>query len=395
MKKLIYIFPLICLIVSSCKKDKGIDEIITFEKALLNGSSQKGPFVNGSSLTLFELNGDFSQTGKSFNTQILDNLGSFSLANLSLLNSYAKLKADGFYFNEVTNTNSVAPISLYALSDISDKTTVNVNLLSTLEVSRIEYLISTGLDFSSAKRQAQREVLSIFFISKPTISESELLDISQNGDDNAILLASSLILQGFRSESELTQLMGDISTDLRTDGVLNSSNLGSALINHSKLLNLTSIRSNIENKYNSLGITTTISNFEKYINQFNDSSNYTVTNNIQYPFIVNGKQNLLNDSNFVAISATQYSIGAYLPIGTHLRIYISRVPGSLGGGFGAFTMQNIGWTYNNTSCCWNFEASGNNQTVDIPVMFTTQDSLNVYYYENHSTTPTKTKLIHN
>jgi len=49
------------------------------------------------------------------------------------------------------------------------------------------------------------------------IPDSELLDITKSGDNNAILLAVSLILQGFRSEAELTELLAAISNDIRTD----------------------------------------------------------------------------------------------------------------------------------------------------------------------------------
>jgi hypothetical protein len=47
------------------------------------------------------------------------------------------------------------------------------------------------------------------------MSDFDLLDTSQTGEDNAILLAISLIIQGFRTESELTDLLANISTDIR------------------------------------------------------------------------------------------------------------------------------------------------------------------------------------
>ena len=278
MKNIISIIVLIIIIFTACKKDNKVIDTSSFSKTKIDGTSQKGPFLNGSSLTLFELNTNYSQTGKSFNTQISDNLGSFQLNNIEIQTPFAKLKADGFYFNEITNSNSTAAISLYAISDFSNKNTVNVNLLSTLEVSRIEYLLNNGWTFNAAKLQSQTEILNIFSVHKIGIPESELLDISKDGDNNAILLAVSLILQGYRTEAELTQLLGDINTDIRIDGILNSPTIGTALINDAKLLSLSTIRNNIENKYVSLGITTPISNFEKYINQFKDSSNYIFNN---------------------------------------------------------------------------------------------------------------------
>lgn len=401
MKSFTVTISILLLILFSCKKDK-IENLPDpsdepFTKALIEGKSQKGPFLNSSSLTLFELDNSFAQTGNSFNTQIVDNLGSFQISNINIQTSYAKLKADGFYFNEISNSNSSAPISLYALSDLSNKNSVNINLLSTLEVSRIEYLLSNGSTFNDAKQQAQTEILNIFSINKVGIAESELLDISVNGDDNAILLAVSLILQGYRTEAELTQLLGDISTDIRTDGILNSPTSGTALINDAQLLNLPTIRTNIENKYTSLGVTTIIPDFEKYINQFIDSTNYNFTKIIEYPYIVNTKKNLIKDTTFQVTGGTPpHSIGAYLPTGTSLKVVVKRTPG-YPWNFGTLTSPSypvIGWTtthYPGDSIV--FFGIGNNQIFDYPVMVAAPSSIDIDIYENNSSTPTRTKTI--
>jgi hypothetical protein len=106
------IIGLLCMTLSCKKKDN--NETTPFTKDGLHGYSQKGPFVNGSTLTIYELDASYTQTGNSFNTQIKDNLGTFELPGISLQSSYAKLKADGFYFNEIKNANSASPITLYA-----------------------------------------------------------------------------------------------------------------------------------------------------------------------------------------------------------------------------------------------------------------------------------------
>lgn len=393
MKRIILFGFSLILILVSCKKDVSV--IPSFAKDEITGLSQKGPFLNGSSLTLYELDANYSQTGKSFNTQILDNLGSFQVKNITTLTSFVKLKAGGFYFNEISNSNSLASITLYALSDLTNKNSVNVNLLSTLEASRAEYLIGVGNNFTTAKKQAQQEVLKIFAIKKTSMAESEVLDISQNTDDNAALLAISLILQGYRTEAELTQLIGDINTDIRTDGLLNSASLGTALINDAKLFNLPAIRSNIQNRYTTLGVITTIPNFEKYITQFIDSTNYTFTKKIQYPYIYNSKQNLLKDTVFPVISGTQYGISAFLPKGTSLKVLVRATPGfSTNCCAGPFTSSNSGWTI---SVDWPdstvFRATGNDQNVYVPFMFGPPTSADFFIYENGSSVPTRTKTI--
>lgn len=398
MKNSNFFLLLLVFTVSSCKKDnlENSNTLPPFSKNELSGYSQKGPFVNGSSLTLFELNSSYDQTGKVFNTQIIDNTGLFELSNLSLITSFTKLKADGYYFNEVSNKVSQSQLTLYAISDLSENNSVNVNLMTTLEVSRIEYLLSTGLDFGSAKTQAQSEVMRIFSITRPNISESELLNISQAGDDNAILLAISVILQGYRTEAELTQLLGDISTDIRTDGILNNQQNGSDLINDVRLMNLSSIRNNITNKYQSLGITATIPPFEQYIQQFIDSTTYTFNNLITYPRIVNSKENLLYDSTVVPTSNNWHSLGAYLPMGTSLKLVIKPTSGNWTSGTGFNLQYNIGWVLNNyhpDSVV--LHANGIDQTVDMPLMWGPPSSFDFILYENNSTSPTRSITIHN
>jgi hypothetical protein len=270
---------------------------------------------------------------------------------------------------------------------------VNVNLLTTLEVSRMEYLIQNGGVFSNAKKQAQQEILNIFSIHKPDLAESELLDISQNGDDNAILFAISLILQGYRTEAELTQLLGDIATDIRTDGVLNSPSTGTLLINDARLLDLPAIRANIEAKYLALGASVTIPDFEHYINVFIDSTGYVFTKYIQYPFIINAKENLLKDTTYT-LGSGPFSVGAYLPSGTRIKVVVKSTPGFNAQYYGWGVSENSGWTFNNfypDSAV--LTATGSGQTVDIPFVFGPPSSLDFIIYENNSVAPTRIKTI--
>jgi len=65
-----------------------------------------------------------SQTGKSFSSQIKDNQGSFELSNVQLSSPYVELKADGFYFNEVTGEISTSQLTLYALADVTNISTL-------------------------------------------------------------------------------------------------------------------------------------------------------------------------------------------------------------------------------------------------------------------------------
>ncbi|MFW5872887.1 MAG: hypothetical protein ACOCVN_02760 [bacterium] len=411
MKKLktLSIFFTCLTIVSSCKKDNTQEDVYPVSKEKVNGFAQKGPFINGTSIVISELNADLSQSGKTFNTQISDNKGSFELKGINLLSQYVELKANGFYFNEITGDKSTAQLTLYALSDLTEKSSVNVNLLSHLEMSRIKYLFSAGLSFEEAKKQAQSDILKIFSINKPGIKESETLDISKEGDDNAILLAISLIMQGYRTDAELSELLANIGTDIKEDGILNSTSIGSNLINHAKLLDLSKIRQNLVNRYEELGIQVNVGDFEKYVNLFIDSTTYEFTNHIQYPENSNYGENILypGKNNFKTFN--NYSLAADLPIGTNLKVVLK------GGNWYYQTMPNgpINWdvsNYDHALKIQEFTSKEGGKSCDLKIGFSieqpqaggdstnweliTKDTITVEFYENNSGVPTKTKMIY-
>ncbi|HIB94435.1 MAG TPA: hypothetical protein EYO60_09115, partial [Candidatus Lambdaproteobacteria bacterium] len=178
-----------------------------------------------------------------------------------------ELSADGYYFNEVSGSLSASPLTLSALSDLTDSSSVNVNLMTHLEKKRVEYLMDNSkMTFAAAKTQAQTEILKIFNIENVTLGNSETLDISKSGDGNAVLLAISALLQSNKSEAELTELLSVINTDIRTDGTLDGSNTKQTLVTAMEYLKpiRSTIRSNIESRYSYLGISVNIPAFESY-----------------------------------------------------------------------------------------------------------------------------------
>lgn len=254
---------LLILVSYSCKKDE--PKII---KEKVTGQVQKGPYINGTSITMSELNSSLAQTGNIFTTQISNNIGSFEIDNISLTSSYVEFSASGYYFDEVKGNLSIAPLNLFAISDIRDISTVNVNILTHLEKQRVNYLIKHNKSFSEAKKTAQGEILAIFGFKLSDINNSETLDISVNSESNAVLLAISTILQGNRSVGDLTELLANISNDIKEDGNLNDGPILTGLRNSAKELVLTSIRSNLEKRYQDIGVSATIPGFEKYVNEF-------------------------------------------------------------------------------------------------------------------------------
>jgi hypothetical protein len=391
-RKLNFMLAALCIaMLISCEKQQEIDVTPVF-KEKISGFVQKGPFINGSAITISELNARMGQTGKTFNAQILNNEGAFELTDIELASNYVELKANGFYFNEVSGTTSDAPLTLYAFADLKEISTLNVNILSHLEKNRIAYLVSHGTEFATAKKQAQKEVLAIFSINKENMAQSDLLNIAQTGDDNAILLAVSLIAQGFRTEAELSELLANISTDISTDGKLDDLTLGSALLNHAKLLNLKQIRTNLEERYTNLGAEASIPEFERFVNQFITNTTYTYSNNIVYPETGLFGQNVLF-GNRSTIAVGEYSITANLPKGTSLKIVVTsdRVA------FGAFPDTPVNFTLSNNT----LTSVESGKSCDIKFVVRpaytffeyTNNNIVIDIYENGNVTPTHTKTI--
>ncbi len=376
------------------EEEKHENEGVTLDK--VSGLAQKGPFLNGSSVTISELDNSYSPTGKDFNTQILDNSGLFELSGIELISNYATTRVDGFYFNEVCGESSVSQITLNGIIDATDISSVNLNVLTHLEKSRVEYLIADGVDLKEAKKQAQNEILKIFNI-EADIANSENLDISRASEGDAILIAISSILQGFRSESEFSDIMANIITDIRTDGQINNGSIGSDLLAHAKLLDPESIKLNIENRYADLGNPVVVPKFDQHIDNFISetffSSSMTV---IEYPQNGNNGENVLFIENETFNASSWYSLAANLPnTCITLAIRISKVSGDCNGcWFISNLVDNWNYTdYDFSNDSQTFTSTGATANLDMRIDFLGSGSYLVEYLENNGSNPTRTKTI--
>lgn len=270
---LVILFP---LFISSClDNEDGGNQSIKKEK--ISGFVQKGPFVSGTSILMSELNSDLAQTGKVFTSQISNDQGLFEITNIELNSSFVEFSSSGFYFNEVTGEISLAPITLTSISDLSNKSSINVNVLTHLEKKRVENLIKGGKSFSEAKKQAKNEVLSIFSIVLDSNSDFEDYDISKNTEEGGILLAISIILQGNRSVGQLTELLSKIQSDIALDGKLDDTSVINSLRVSTFEMDLAAIRAKIESRNKALNITSAVPDFEKHIVKFLDLRDLKIT----------------------------------------------------------------------------------------------------------------------
>lgn len=256
---LIVLIPLFCFI--SCSNNDSQENV---NIGSIKGLVEKGPFVSGSSVSIYELDNNLNATGRVFEAKT-DNEGAFSITtSTSLVSKYVKLSVTGFYFNEYTGRLSDAPVSLDAISSIDnvDKANVNVNILTHLEMPRVINLVSSGKTFQEAKQQAQRELLDSFLITNQSIKPEEA-SITANNTSANILIAISSILLNERSDAQFTEFMSTLRNDL-SDGTI-TQDTKNKIVESSLGLSYSNIKDNIKKRYEELGKTVEIGNFELFI----------------------------------------------------------------------------------------------------------------------------------
>ena len=245
------------------------EEIIPIENKTISGVSQKGPFVEGASVTVQELEGKtLAQTGRSYEGKIKGGRGEFSLDVINLESQFALLKANGFYLNEVTGKESESQVTLYAFTDLSNRNQVNVNLLTHLEHERSIYLLKNNdLTVKKAKAQAEKEILASFGI-EGDFGSSEDMNIFGSGDGSAALLAISILMQSDLKEGAFSKRLADYASDIETDGVWDNEKVQTAIADWAAKTSLkdkfASIRKNIEG----WELSDKVPAFEKYVNSF-------------------------------------------------------------------------------------------------------------------------------
>lgn len=269
MKK-IASFLFLSLILLACSKSgedmPNIDEPKHFVKSQLTGKIEKGPFLTGSKITLYELNGKLEQTGKNiFKTETTNDNGEFLFdSKMELSSQFVELEISGYFFNEVTGKRSSSQITLNALADVSGKNKVNVNILTHLVYKRIKKLGSDGLTFSVAQKQAHKELLNVFLISKD-IKNSEDIGLTDGNEDAAILLAISAILLQDKQEAEFSEFIAKLSNDFADDGVVSDNNLIEQIHSGQRNVNSIQVMDNLKSYFSERGKTIEIDNIRKFI----------------------------------------------------------------------------------------------------------------------------------
>lgn len=374
----------------------------------VTGTAQKGPYVAGTDMVIYELNDNLGQTGRSFTATIHDDLGNFEMNNIELNSDLVLLTASGFYYSEIYNKLSEGELSLHAVTRLSEEDVVNVNVLTHVIRPRIEKLVSDGVSFQDAVNQSKGEFLTFLGVSEPFEVDFENLDISQQEDYNGLLLAFSIILQrttDFTNElpslpAELTQLLSRISNDFKDNGEINTTSTIDTLLHNIAHVTPPQIRESMAEKYNQYGVEISLPDFEKYLKEFQLKHSDEIYADFTYPEYARPEPLVSPDSelpNFLAPDQTQYNassaycIAAYVPFDSSLEIKFIKTSG---GGFTYSFMGFLhGWKKIDHSDGWSLISQRENNLMTGLFRLEDSGSATIEYYENDSDTPSFSKDI--
>ena len=191
------------------------------DSAKVVGFAQKGPFVNGSVVTVYGLDSALNTTSEKFTGKVVGDSGYFKVDGITLNSQFALVEANGFYKNAVTGKNtSGSKTQLNAIVDLSAKDVkANVNILTELEYARVVQLVTKEkFNVPAAKVKATKEILGLFGVTvdgEISASEISLADTNKAG---VALYAASIALQGDLSASKFNGRLSDIVEDFAADG---------------------------------------------------------------------------------------------------------------------------------------------------------------------------------
>lgn len=262
----------LCFFAFSCSDDNsgGTYEPQTYN---VSGKVEKGPFVSGSTITMQPMDSKMQASGESYSATITDNAGNFTFGSKLFNAPFAELTANGYFFNEVDGDLSSGTLNLRALVDLSDKSTVNVNILTHLKYQRMLNLIEQGSSFKQADRQAQQELFAAFGLTAYASTDASQLSIISGTDEAAALIAVSSLILGERSEAEVTEYLAKMSREFGQDGEFSTETKAQMKEDKGYLADkLDDIKANIVSRYADLGLEVSVKELARYFDWDDDGT---------------------------------------------------------------------------------------------------------------------------
>lgn len=188
------------------------------------GVAQKGPFVKGSKVTIFELDESLEPTGISFTALVSDG-GKFSVDTYAIGSKQILVKVEGRYLNELNGDISDEPVTLYSLYEVNSScTTVNVNVFTHLIYSRIKHLLTENPSqkYVNVKNKAEGEMFIIYGLNANGSPCSEALDVFGTSEPDAALLGASVMMVSIGSLGGMADSLEKLTADFADNGKLDN-----------------------------------------------------------------------------------------------------------------------------------------------------------------------------
>ena len=236
------------------------------------GVSQKGPFVKGSAVKVQGIDCKTMKfTDEVFEGEVKNNMGEFVVEKVNLSTTCAVVEVTGEYRSEMTGKKVSDKLTLRALTNLKDRTHVNVNLLTNLEYERVMYYVTKkGKSFDEAKELAESEVLAAFGMAGES-TDFEDLDIFGTSDADATLLAISVLMQGDADVKTLAERLDKFNDSFAKSGKWNDDDTKKAITDWIANAVAKAVMDSIRKNMESWGFAKEVPDFEKVIEEINDA----------------------------------------------------------------------------------------------------------------------------
>ena len=252
---------------SSSSSSEKAEKLSVINKTI-SGMAQ-GPFEKGATVSVYELDTNFQQTGISYETKIKNDSGSYSIKLEDFKSQYALFKVNGRYIDNITGAKSAYSITLYAFTDLDNHDKVNINFLTHLSYKRILYLTNEkDIPVTSAKKQAETEILIAFDIKDDGFDDAENIDIFGKDKQSAALLAMSVLLQSHLLDENLNNRLTDFTSYIETFGTRNDEEVKTEIADWASYLSQNTGFDKVKSYIKKWNQTVNLAAFEKYVENF-------------------------------------------------------------------------------------------------------------------------------
>ena len=267
--------------------------------ARILGVAEKGPFRYGTSVKLIELDSTqhLADSKRTHKTCILNGDGNYSFDSVDFVSPYLRVQASGYYKNELTGGLSPSVVTLDAVVDVTEKDSVNVNMLTHMEAPRVLKLVENSggnQPIRAVKAQALRDILASFEIQLSSGSSgtgggnngfgwgnfgqpqqtlttdgrfAEDIGLFDGDEYSGALLAISIMMQRKGSGDEMLQYTAGIADRIKGNGNWDDNNAKADLADWLMVLDTSGSYGTIRNNIASWKMGD-VPDFEKHLKHF-------------------------------------------------------------------------------------------------------------------------------